>query len=164
MKVFKSLPAIHATSRRDALSEAVRRYASDTITLGWEERLSARGRRRSDRGVEFGTSLPRGTVLRAGDCFLLEEHALVIEVVERLEPVLVVEPGEPREWGLFAYYIGNCHQPVMITDRTMVCPDVPGMAQVLEQHGIPFSRGTKPFTPVGMFGDVYTAGHQHVTR
>jgi len=47
-------------------------HPRDSITLGWEDRLKGRARRRTDGGVEFGTALPRGTVLREGDCLALE--------------------------------------------------------------------------------------------
>ena len=59
------------------------RSVADTIALGWEDRLKTRGRRRSDEGLEFGTSLPRGTVLRAGDCLVIESARAIVEVVER---------------------------------------------------------------------------------
>ena len=67
-----------------------------------------------------------------------------------------MNPRTAAEWGLYAYYIGNSHHPVMITDRAIVCPDVPGMEQVLLQHGIAYSRSTQPFTPVGLLLD-----HRH---
>lgn len=156
LQVFRTLPVASAVYRADGLPEAARGYARDTITLGWEERLRGRSRRRSDGGVDFGTALPRGVVLRDADCFVLEGPALVVKVVERDEPVLVVEPRTAAEWGLYAYFIGNSHQPVMITDRAMICPDVPGMEQVLTQHGIGYSRSTRPFTPVSLLLD-----HRH---
>ena len=163
LQVFKSIPVVRETHRADALPERARGYVRDTITLGWEERLRARGRRRSDRGVEFGAALRRGMVLRAHDCFVLEGPALVVEVIEREEQVLVIEPSTPPEWALFGYYIGNSHQPVMVTEGAIVCPDVPGMAQVLEQHAVPFSRAMQPFTPVGLLTD-FASGHQHLPR
>ena len=70
-----------------------------------------------------------------------------------------VEPRTPAEWGAYAYFIGNSHQPVMITDTTIVCPDVPGMAQVLAYHAIPFRPADMRFTPIAM-----NAGHQHQPR
>ena len=142
--------------REPELPDAARGYARDTITLGWEDRTHVHGRRRTDGGVEFGTSLPRGTVLHAGDCLVLEGERLVVSVVERAEPVFVVEPRSAREWALFAYHIGNRHQPVMITDRSLVCPDVPGVEQLLQQHHIPYVRSTLPFTPAAT-----VASHQH---
>jgi urease accessory protein len=138
------------------LPATCRGFARDTVTLGWEDRTHVHGRRRTDGGVEFGTSLPRGTVLRAGDCLVLDADRLVVTVVERPEPVLVIEPRTPSEWALFAYHIGNRHQPVMITERSLVCPDVPGVEQLLQQHKMPYARSTAPFTPVAA-----TAGHHH---
>jgi urease accessory protein UreE len=135
---------------------SARAYARDTVTLGWEDRTHAHGRRRTDAGVEFGTALPRGTVLRADDCFVLDGERLVVSVVERPEPVFVIEPRSAREWGLFAYHIGNRHQPVMITDRALVCPDLPGVEALLRQHRMPYVRATLPFTPAATAG-----GHQH---
>jgi urease accessory protein len=149
LKIFNPLPVVHDVHREDALPEAARSYARDVITLGWEERLKGRARRRSDGGREFATALARGTTLRAGDCFALDVDAVVVVVVERAEPVLVVTPRTTAEWALFAYCIGNSHQPVMIGGDALVCADLVGMEQILEQHAIPFSRDVRPFTPVG---------------
>lgn len=142
--------------REPEVPEGARAYTRDTITLGWEDRTHVHGRRRADRGVEFGTSLPRGTVLRAGDCFVLDAERLVVSVVERPEAVFVIEPGSAPEWALCAYHIGNRHQPVMITERALVCPDVPGVEALLQQHRMPYVRSTRPFTPA-----TTVAGHLH---
>jgi urease accessory protein len=133
-----------------------REYSRDTVTLGWEDRTHVHGRRRTDGGVEFGTSLPRGTVLHRGHCLVLDAERLVVAVVEREEAVFVVEPHAASEWALFAYHIGNHHQPVMITDGALVCPDVPGVEQLLQQHRMPYTRALRAFTPVAT-----VAGHQH---
>jgi urease accessory protein len=142
--------------KENELPAVSRGWARDTVTLGWQDRTQAHGRRLTDGGVEFGTSLPRGTVLRAGDCFLLDANRLVVLVRERAEPVFVIEPRTQPEWALFAYHIGNRHQPVMITDRSLVCPDVPGVEPLLQQHRMPYVRSTLAFTPAAT-----VAGHQH---
>ena len=142
--------------RETELADASRDYARDTVTLGWEDRTHVHGRRRTDGGVEFGTSLPRGTVLRAGDCFVMDEARLIVAVVEEPEPVFVVEPRSAPEWALFAYHIGNRHQPVMITDRALVCLDVPGVEPLLQQHQMPYTRAMLPFTPAAT-----VAAHHH---
>ena len=144
--------------RESELPESCAGYARDTITLGWEARLKARGRRRSDGGVEFGTSLPRGIVLRAGDCLVLEPPRLVVGVIEQPEPVFVIEPRNASEWGLFAYHLGNGHQPLMITGRGLVCPDVPGVESLLQHYLIPYRRAQVPFTPVSA-----VPSHHHPT-
>ena len=142
--------------RDELLPANARGYARDTVTLGWEDRTHVHGRRRTDGGVEFGTSLPRGSVLRDGDRFVLDAEQLIVDVVERAEPVFVVEPRSAPEWALFAYHIGNRHQPVMITEQSLVCPDAPGVEQLLQQHRMPYVRATLPFTPAAT-----VAGHQH---
>ena len=142
------MTVIEQTHRDDALPAAARGYARDTITLGWDDRLHVHGRRRSDGGVAFGLSLPRGTMLRGGDCLVVDEAKTVVVVVEQAEPAFVIEPRTPQEWALFAYHIGNRHQPLMITDTAIVCPRVAGVEQLLEHQRIPFTRATLPFTPV----------------
>jgi urease accessory protein len=154
--MFRSLPVVERTYRGMELPAWCADYARDTITLGWEERLKARGRRLSAGGIEFGTSLPRGTILREGDRFILEGPRVVVSVVERREAVFVIEPRSSSEWGLYAYQIGNGHQPLMITERALVCPDVPGVESLLQYHRIPYERGRIAFTPLSGVGD-----HQH---
>ena len=144
--------------RESELPEWCAGYGRDTITLGWEARLKARGRRRSDGGVEFGTSLPRGVILRAGDCLLLEPPRLVVGVIEQPEPVCVIEPRNASEWGLFAYHLGNGHQPLMITEGRLICPNVAGVESLLQHYRIPYVRAQLPFTPVGA-----VPNHQHLS-
>jgi urease accessory protein len=139
---FRSVPVVSEVFRLGSLPEGARAASVDTITLGWEERAKTRARRRSEGGVEFATALPRATVLRQDDCFILPQ--LVVRVVERCEPVFVIDPRTPDEWALFAYHLGNSHQTIMVTDTTLV----PGARQVLEYHGIPYARAERPFTPV----------------
>ncbi|HKT79553.1 MAG TPA: hypothetical protein VJP86_05000 [Vicinamibacterales bacterium] len=159
--LFKALPVARLVYRSGALPERVSHYARDTMTLGWEERLRARGRRRTDNDVEFGSALPRGTVLRQDDCLVIDEAHLVVTVIELDEPVFVVAPSDPEQWALWGYAIGNSHQPMMVTSGAIVCPDVPGMRQVLDYHGIPFRCDSRRFTPVGSGRNPYSAAHQH---
>src|SRR5262245_14111026 len=140
----------------DALPGTTRGYAGGTLTLGWDDRLRVHGSRRSDGAVAFGLSLPRGTILRGGDCLVVDEAKTVVVVVERPEAVFLIEPRTPQEWGLFAYHIGNRHQPLMITEAGIVCPDAAGVEQLLEQQRIPFVRPPLAFTPA-----LSGAGHRH---
>src|SRR5678815_2413716 len=95
---------VERTYTAASLPIAAAEYRRDAITLGWEDRVRAHGRRVTDNGVEFGTSLPRGTVLRRGDLFILDAERIVCEVVERAESVFVIEPRTPHEWAAFAYH------------------------------------------------------------
>jgi urease accessory protein len=152
---LRSLPIARAI-HREPPQELRQAYRADTLTLGWEERLKGRGRRVSDTGLEFGTALPRGSILRGGDCLVLEEVQTIVTIVELAEPVLVIEPSSAYECGLFAYHIGNSHQPLMLAGNAILCPDLPGVRQVLDYHRIRFSPARRPFTPVG-----FVPNHQH---
>lgn len=154
--MFKSVPVAKNAERFDSLPQEARAFEADTLTLGWEERLRARARRRSDAGFEFATALRRGTVLRQDDCFVFAGERRIVRIVELEEAMLVVRPAGNREWGIFAYHIGNSHQPVMVADDAIVCPDALGMDQLLTYHGIPFTRELRRFTPLGQLSD-----HQH---
>jgi urease accessory protein UreE len=160
MHMFKSLPVAYEVHRLEAVPRRAQAYPLVGVTLGWDERLKARGRRRTDEGLEFATTLGRGTVLRAGDCFVLDAPEVVIRVIEKEESVFVITPATPREFALFAYLIGNSHQPVMLTATEIVCVDVPGMEQVLDYHGIVFVRARRAFTPVGQSLDHHRQGSQ----
>ena len=159
LHAFRSIPVVREVTR-GGIPDAAAAFARDTTTLGWEDRLKARGRRRSDGGVEFGIALERGIVLREGDCFVLEHERLVVTVIEAAEAVFVIGPRTGQEWARFAYQIGNSHQPLMLTTTAIVCPDVPGMEQVLGYHGIPFVRAELPFTPLTSAGDLGAHRHQ----
>ena len=152
----KKMTIVERVVRECDLPDSCGGFGRDAITLGWEERTHVHGRRRTDGGVEFGASLPRGTVLRSGDCFVLDAERLVVSIVEKPEPVFVISPRGEAESALFAYHIGNRHQPIMIENGSLVCPDVPGVEQLLQQHRMPYSRAVRPFTPVAT-----TSGHQH---
>jgi urease accessory protein len=161
LHVFRSLPIARDICRVETLSVAAAACRRETIALGWEERQRGRARRRSDQGFEFGTTLPRGAALRQGDCFVFEGAGVVIQVVEAVECVLVIRPRSAPEWGMFAYYIGNSHLPLMIDEDAIICPDVPGMTQVLDYHEIPFVADRRPFTPVTVMGERAGSGHEH---
>jgi urease accessory protein UreE len=154
--LFKNMPGAAAAYREETLPDGVRGWRRETMTLGWEERLKGRARRSTDAGTGFATALPRGTVLRAGDLLPVDALRLVVSVVERAEPVFVIEPVTPREWGLFAYQIGNCHQPLMVDGSALVCPDVAGVAMMLAHFRIPYRRDERPFTPASGLAD-----HRH---
>ena len=101
--MFRSIPVVHEAVRQPLCGQAAS-YARDTVTLGWEERVRARGRRRSDAGVEFATALTRGTVLRHGDYLLIDSLRLAVAVVALLAVIFVgmarmildVAWGDPR--------------------------------------------------------------------
>jgi urease accessory protein len=121
-------------------------YSRDTLTLTWEERRQGHGRRRSDGGFEFGISLPAGTVLKEGDCMILEPERKIVRIREAPEPVYIVRPNTPQDWAYYAYHVGNRHQPVMIGETELIFPQNPAVRSLLQQLHVPFESGERPFT------------------
>ncbi len=145
--LFRRLPIADAVFRLDRLPAGLIGHPQDTVTAGWHDRTTPRARLRTASGVEFGTSLPPGAVLRHGDCLVLEQLPLVVVVHELEEPVLVARAASAAQAARWAYSIGNSHQPLMVTDDALVCADAPGVEQVLTYHAIPFTRERRAFTP-----------------
>ena len=131
-------------------------YRQDTLTLTWEERRQGHGRRRSDSGMEFAISLPSGTILKGGDCLVLDAERAAVTVREAPEPVYIVRPGSPQQWAYYAYHVGNRHQQVMIGETELVFLANPAVRSLLEQLHVPFETDERPFT-----GALANIGHSH---
>jgi len=131
-------------------------FQRDTITMAWEDRRQGHGKRRSDNGVEFAISLPNGTILKAGDCFVLAEAKTIIAVREATEPVYVIRPKTPQEWAYYAYHVGNRHQQVMIGATELTFPKSPAVRSLLEQLHADFTTDERAFT-----GALAQVGHSH---
>ena len=131
-------------------------YRRDTITLTWEERRQGHGRRQSDAGLEFAISLPGGTILKEGDCMILEPERTTVRICEAPEPVYVVRPKTPHDWAYYAYHVGNRHQQVMIGETELVFLQNPAVRSLLEQLHVPFETDRRPFTAA-----LANVGHGH---
>ena len=131
-------------------------YRRETLTLTWEERRQGHGKRRSDAGLEFAISLPGGTVLKGGDCMILEPEQTIVRVQEAPEPVYIVRPKTPQEWAYYAYHVGNRHQEVMIGETELVFLQNPAVRSLLEQLHAHFETGRRPFTAA-----LVNVGHFH---
>jgi len=131
-------------------------YRRETLTLTWEERRQGHGRRRSDAGLEFAISLPDGTVLKGGDCMILESERTIVRIQEAPEPVYVVRPKTPQDWAYYAYHVGNRHQQVMIGDTELIFLQNPAVRSLLEQLHAHFETGERPFTAA-----LVNVGHFH---
>ena len=121
-------------------------YSHDTLTLTWDERRQGHGKRRSDAGLEFAISLPGGSVLKHGDCFILDAEKTIVKVREALEPVFIVHPETSRDWAFYAYHVGNRHQAVMIGDAELIFLQSPAVRSLLEQLQAPYRVDSRQFT------------------
>jgi len=121
-------------------------YRRETLTLTWEQRRQGHGRRQSDAGVEFAISLPAGTILKGGDCMILESERTIVRIQEAPEPVYVIRPKTPQDWAYYSYQVGNRHQQVMIGETELIFLQNPAVRSLLEQLHVPFETGERPFT------------------
>jgi urease accessory protein len=131
-------------------------YKRDTLTLTFEDRRQGHGKRHSDGGVEFAISLPTGTILKGGDCMVLEPEQTIVKVHEAPEAVYIVRPSTPQQWAFYAYHVGNRHQQVMIGETELIFLQNPAVRSVLEQLHVHFETDTRPFTAA-----LATVGHSH---
>ena len=139
-----------------ALGSEYSSYRRDTITLAWEDRRQGHGRRRSDSGIEFAISLPGGTVLKNGDCFVLDPEKAIIAVQEAVQPVYVIRPKTLQEWAYYAYHVGNRHQSVMIGESEMIFLENPAVRSLLDQLHVQYTIEARPFTAA-----LANTGHSH---
>lgn len=147
--VEQIVPSIDITSGYDG-------YRRETLTLTWEERRQGHGRRRSDSGLEFAISLPGGTILKEGDCMILEQERTIVRIQEVREPVYVVRPKTHHDWAYYAYHVGNRHQQVMIGETELIFLQNPAVRSLLEQLNIPFETSERAFTAT-----LANVGHSH---
>ena len=131
-------------------------YKRDTITLAWEDRRQGHGRRKSDSGIEFAISLPDGTLLKRGDCFILDPEKAIVAVEEAVQPVYVIRPKTPQEWAYYAYHVGNRHQSVMIGESELIFLENPAVRSLLDQLHVHYTSDARPFTAA-----LANIGHSH---
>jgi urease accessory protein len=150
------MTVIEKTIKAAALGSRYQSYIRDTITLTWEQRRQGHGRRTSDGGLDFAISLPAGTVLKAGDCMILEPERTIVGINEAPEPVYVVRPQTPQEWAYYAYHVGNRHQEVMIGETELIFLQNPAVRSLLEQLHAQFGTDKRPFSAA-----LVNMGHSH---
>jgi len=139
-----------------ALGSEYSDYKRERITLTWDERREGHGRRSSDSGVEFAISLPAATILKTGDCFILDRERMIVVVEEAVQPVYVIRPKTPQEWAYYAYQVGNRHQSVMIGESELICLQNPAVRSLLDQLHVHYSIDARPFTAA-----LANIGHSH---
>lgn len=87
--------------------------AQAQLTLPFELRQKSRFRATLDDGREVALVLPRGQILRGGDCLRAEEGT-VIQVQAALEGVSVVYSEDPLLLARACYHLGNRHIALQI--------------------------------------------------
>ncbi len=128
-----------------------------TLTLPYELRQKSRLRANLDSGEEIGLLLPRGTVLRGGDC-LKSETGEVILVRAAEEMVSTVSEKDPTLFARACYHLGNRHVPLQIGDGWLRYLHDHVLDDMLKGLGLAVTCERAPFEPEA---GAYGGGHHH---
>jgi urease accessory protein len=134
------------------------------VVLDWDLRQKSRFDATDSQGRLLGIFLPRGSVLRGGDCLVAEDGSL-IRVRAASQPVLVVRhcPVHGSSFDLLraAYHLGNRHVALELQpDRLQLEPDHV-LAEMLRGIHLIVSEEQQAFEPeAGAYASGHGAGHQ----
>ena len=131
--------------------------AQATLSLPFELRQKSRLKATLDSGEEVGLMLPRGHVLRGGDC-LKAENGMIIQLKAAQESVTTATAPDSLTMQRACYHLGNRHVPLQVSE---------GWIRYLKDHvlddmvvslGLSITHEYAPFEPeVG----AYHHSHQH---
>ncbi len=127
---------------------------SHTLTLAFELRQKARFKTRSDSGETIGVMLPRGRVLRGGDCLQSEDGAVTVRVIAALEEVSVACCDDKLLLAKASYHLGNRHMPLQIEEGCLVYQKDHVLDEMVRNLGLSVSHEMRSFEPEpGAYGD-----------
>jgi urease accessory protein len=136
--------------------------ATFTIELGYEQRRRARLRLTLPNGEIIGFMLPRGSVLREGDCLQSDDGTRTLRVKAAREQVSRAETSDPHLLARAAYHLGNRHVPLQILPDSVLYPHDHVLDGMCRELGLTVDSMPLPFEPeTGGYGG---HGHAHHHR
>lgn len=129
-----------------------------SLTLPFELRQKSRLHTRLDSGEEAALLLPRGTVLRHGDC-LRADTGLIVLVQAAPEAVSTVYADEPRLFARAAYHLGNRHVVLQVGESWLRYLHDHVLDALVTKLGLRVVLETVPFEPEA---GAYHAHERHV--
>ena len=125
------------------------------LVLPFELRQKSRLRTAVASGEEIGLFLPRGSVLRDGDC-LEADDGRVVRVTAAPENLLEVGCADADALARAAYHLGNRHTPVQVGAGWLRLAADEVLATMLRGLGATVTPVRAPFEPEA---GAYAAGH-----
>jgi len=126
------------------------------LTLPFELRQKSRLKAVLNNGAEIGFMLPRGHLLRGGDCLLAEDGS-VIRIEAANEDVSTVHNSDPKMIARVSYHLGNRHVSLQIGDGWVRYQHDHVLDDMVRGLGLEVSFESAPFEPEGgAYG-----GHTH---
>lgn len=128
------------------------------LVLPFELRQKSRLRAELRDGREVGLVLPRGHLLRGGDCLLAEDGSVVL-IEAAKEEVSTVHNDDARMLARVSYHLGNRHVPLQVGDGWVRYQHDHVLDDMVRGLGLAVSFESAPFEPEGgAYG-----GHSHTS-
>ena len=127
-----------------------------SLTLPFELRQKSRLKASLNTGEEVGLMLPRGLVLRGGEC-VKAENGSVICIIAADEEVSEVRHADPVQIARASYHLGNRHVALQVGDGWLRYLHDHVLDDMVRGLGLEVSLQHAPFEPeAGAYG-----GHSH---
>jgi urease accessory protein len=131
-----------------------------SLTMPFERRQKSRLRVTLDNGEEAGLFLPRGTLLRGGDC-LLAEDGRVILVKAAEESTSTAYSSDPLLLMKACYHLGNRHISVQIGENFVRYQHDHVLDDMIAAFGLEVKHELAPFEPESGAYHSHAHHHQH---
>lgn len=131
--------------------------AQAVLTLPFELRSRSRLRARLDDGTEVGLFLPRGTILRHGDCLRADDGRVVV-VRAAPETVSTAKAAGLVQFARAAYHLGNRHVPLQLGPGWLRYRHDHVLDELVARLGLSVRLEQAPFEPEA---GAYGGGHSH---
>jgi len=122
------------------------KMATVTLTLNFELRQKSRLRTTLDNGLGMVLSLPRGTVLRDGQCLCAEDGTAVL-IKAAVEPVMKAYTTDPMLLACACYHVGSRRIPLQISTQWIRYRPNVYLDKVLSDMGLAIKSENATFEP-----------------
>ncbi len=131
------------------------------LNLAYAERQKSRARVRLDNGVEAAVLLPRGTVLKQGEC-LRAESGEVVRIAAAAEGLSVVRGTDALVLARACYHLGNRHAALQIDLGTLYYLHDHVLDDMVRGLGLVVTYEERPFEPEpGAYHGTHAHDHRH---
>jgi len=131
------------------------------LILPFELRQKSRLKAELTDGTEVGLLLPRGHLLRGGDCLRAEDGS-VVRIDAAKEDVSTVHNDDARMLARVSYHLGNRHVALQVGDGWVRYQHDHVLDDMVRGLGMTVSFESAPFEPEGgAYGGHSHARHEH---
>lgn len=130
------------------------------LSLPFELRQKSRLKAKLNDGTEVGLILPRGHLLRGGDC-LQADNGAVIRIEADNEVVSTVKHDDPLMIARASYHLGNRHVALEIGEGWLRYQHDHVLDDMVRGLGLEVVCENAPFEPEGGAYGGHSASHEH---